>query len=77
MNEAVHVLFADALAAGFGATVGVDVVPPGAAFVMAKGLADEFTHGAALPLRDGLGALQHVGWERYGKRSGVPHGDIV
>lgn len=37
MDEAVYVLLADALAVGFEAAVGVDIVPPGAAFVMAEG----------------------------------------
>ena len=73
MDEAVYVLLAYALASGLGAAIGVDVVPPGAAFVMAQRLPDEFAHGAALPLGDGLGALQHVGREGHGERSGIPH----
>lgn len=77
MDESVYILLADALAVRLRAAVGIDVVPPGAAFVMAEGLADEFAHGAALFLGNGLGTLQHVGREGYGKGSGVPHGDIV
>jgi len=77
MDEAVDVLFADALALGLGAAVGIDVIPPGASFVVAEGLADQFAHGAAFFLCDGLGALQHIGRKGYGERSGVPHGDIV
>ena len=77
MDEAVYVLLADALAVGFRAAVRVDVVPPGASFVMAKSLANEFTHGAALFLGNRLGTLQHVGGKGDGKRSGVPHGNIV
>ncbi len=77
MDEAVDILFADALAVGFGAAVGVDIVPPGAAFVVAEGFADEFAHGAALPLGDGLGALQHVGRKRDRECFRVPHGDII
>ena len=77
MDGAVDILLCDALAGGFGAAVGVDVVPPGAAFVVAEGLADEFAHGAAFLLGDGLGALQHVGGEGYGEGAGVAHGDVV
>ena len=36
VDEAVYVLFANALAASFRAAVGVDVIPPGAAFVMSN-----------------------------------------
>ena len=61
MDKVVHVLLADSPAAGFGAPISVDVVPPGAAFVMAEGLADEFAHGAALLLRDGLARLSMSG----------------
>lgn len=77
VDEAVHILLADALAVGFRAAVGVDIVPPRTSFVMAEGLAYEFAHGSALLLGYGLGTLQRVGREGHGKPSGVPHGDVV
>jgi len=51
MDEAVDIFFADTLALGSGATVGIDLVPPGAALVVTQGLADHFAPGAALFLR--------------------------
>ena len=77
VDEAVYVLLANALAGGFGAAIGVDVVPPRAAFVVAESLANEFAHSATLPLGDGLGTLQHVRGKGYGEGSGIAHGDIV
>jgi|SRR5271157_369573 len=62
---------------GSGAAVGVDVVPPGAPFVVAQRLPDQLAHGAAFLLRDGLRLLQHVRRQGDGKGSRVPHGDIA
>jgi hypothetical protein len=76
VDESVYVLLADALAVSFRAAVGIDVVPPGAAFVMAKSFANQFAHGAALFLGDGLGTLQHVGRKGHGKSSSIPHAHI-
>src|SRR4029077_2427174 len=77
MDEAVDVLLANALALGFGATVGVNFVPPRATLIVAQGLANQFAHGAALSLRDRLCALEHIWRQGYREGSGVPHGDIV
>jgi hypothetical protein len=77
VDESVYVLLADALAVSFRAAVGVAVVPPGASFVMAESRANQFAHGAALLLGNGLGTLQHVGGKGYGKGSGIPHLHIV
>ena len=77
VDEAVYILLADAVTLGLSAPIGVDFVPPGAPLVVAQCLADEFTHGAALLPREGLRALEHVWGKGDGKRSGVPHEDIV
>jgi hypothetical protein len=52
VHQSVDILFANAALFRLRPPVRIDLVPPGTAFVVAQGLADQFAHGAAFFSRD-------------------------
>jgi hypothetical protein len=73
VDQPFHIRFAKATFLGALAAVRVYLIPPRAPVIVAKRLPHQLAHGAALPLGNGLGPLQHLRRQGYGQRASVSH----